>query len=256
MIDWSGIGGVLLDLDGTLIRGEAALPGAVAFVERLSRAGIPFLYFTNNSTRTPDSVAARLSALGFPAERETVFTSSMATADWLCENKGPTASIYMIGEAGLRTALLEANLTLIRDSEASADAVVVGLDRNVAYKQFAKAMRHLTDGATFVGTNADRALPVSGGFAPGAGSLLALLQSATQRTPVIMGKPNAEFVRKACRKLQIAEAQAFVIGDNPETDLAAGIAAGAKTILVETGVRIDTDLRPDWRVASVSELLN
>ncbi len=255
MINWSDIGGVLLDLDGTLIRGGAALPGAAAFVRRLQRLGVPFLYFTNNSLRTPDAVAARLTSLGFPAERESVYTSSMATADWLCEHR-VASSIYMIGEAGLRTALQEAKLTLVDGGETRADAVVVGLDRNATYRQFAVAMRHLTAGAAFVGTNADRALPVAGGFAPGAGALLALLQSATQRSPFIIGKPNADFVRTACRKLLIAPAQALVIGDNPETDLAAGIAAGAKTILVETGVRVVTDLRPDWRVAGVAELLN
>lgn len=256
MIDWSDIGGILLDLDGTLIRGGDALPGAVEFVRQLQGAGLPFLYFTNNSTQTPDVVATRLSSLGFPAVRDSVYTSGMATAEWLRENMKHPSSIYMIGEAGLRTALQEANLTLVAESEASADAVVVGLDRNVTYRQFARAMQHLTDGAAFVGTNADRALPVIGGFAPGAGALLALLQSATQRSPLIIGKPNAEFVRKACRKLRIAPAQAVVIGDNPETDLAAGIAAGAKTILVETGVRAVTDLQPDWRVSSLVDLLN
>lgn len=238
---------VLLDLDGTLYRGEEPIEGAAELVNRLEAAGVACWYLTNNSTRTPEQVASHLRALGIPASADRVITSASAAADY-AKRMHPDASAFVIGEHGLRSALAEAGVAMPGEDEMSRGApvnlVVQGLDRGMTYAQLTAALGYLLAGADYLLTNPDRRLPVAGGgFMPGAGSLGALLETASDVAPVIIGKPSGIMMQYALGLAGVDASEAWVIGDNPHTDLAAGLAAGCPTVLVLTGIcGID-----DWR---------
>lgn len=234
MEEWRQAAGLLIDLDGTLFRGGEIIPGALDFMTEVDRLDIPYLFWTNNSTRTREALAGHLQGLGFPAVPERIYTSANALADTVrVEMGGGGKSAYVIGEAGLREAV--ESVALIHE-EGPADFVAVGLDRGLTYGSLLRATRLLLEGALFLATNADRILPVEDGMAPGAGAILALLETASGRPARVLGKPQPQFVAAACAALGIRPQDTWVIGDNPETDIAAGLAAGATTILVETGV--------------------
>ncbi|MDG0812989.1 HAD-IIA family hydrolase [Cohnella rhizosphaerae] len=230
---------VLLDLDGTLYRGETPIEGASALVEALESAGIACWYLTNNSTRTPEQVAAHLRGFGIPAGAGRVITSAAAAAHY-AKQRHPDAIAFVIGEHGLRSALAEAGIAMPDESELAAgakvDLVVQGLDRGLNYGQLTAALGYLLSGADYLLTNPDRRLPVGAGFLPGAGSLAALLETASDVAPVVIGKPSGIMMRYALDLAGVEASEAWVVGDNPHTDLAAGLAAGCPTVLVLTGV--------------------
>src|SRR5690606_21023889 len=167
--------GYILDLDGTLYRGEQAIPGARYFVEQLRERGIPHLFLTNNSSRTPEQVAEKLRRLGFPAEAEQVFTSAQSAARFLSGDRDQPR-VYAVGEEGLLAALQEAGCRLVQEK---ADAVVVGIDRRFSYEKLKRACLEIRAGARFVGTNDDRVIPTEEGMLPGNGSLCAAVAAAS-----------------------------------------------------------------------------
>ncbi|MHC5250159.1 TIGR01457 family HAD-type hydrolase [Enterococcus sp. LJL90] len=247
--------GYLIDLDGTIYLGKQPIPAAKRFVEKLQAAKIPFLFVTNNTTKTPTDVAYRLKnefAIEVPAS--TVYTASLATVDFMkADNKGKR--VYVIGEGGLKTAIAEAGF--IEDKE-NPDYVVVGLDSQVTYEKFVEATFAIQKGATFIGTNPDKNLPNERGLVPGAGSIIALVETATQTKPVMIGKPNAIIMEKAVEILGLHKEAVLMVGDNYETDIQAGIANGIDTLLVTTGFTPATAVpslpeAPTYVVASLDE---
>lgn len=247
---------VLFDLDGTLIRGEEAIPGATSFVRELVNLGKKIVYLTNNATRTKQAVSALLAGLGFPATPDMVLTSSVTAAALLTRNIGTGKKVYVIGEEGLRQPLLAAGFVLAEDDDLSVDAVVMGLDRKATYLHFEKAVQHIYAGAVFMVTNLDRVIPVQGGFAPGAGSLVALVKTATGVNPLLAGKPSADFVNEALLLAGVSREEAILIGDNPDTDILAAKNAGVFSILIESGVPSDENIFPDLQVHCLADLLN
>ncbi len=259
-MDWKTKKGLLLDLDGTLFRGKTVMPGAKAWISSIIQESIPFLYWTNNSTRTPQAVAHHLQDLGFPAESSDVYTSSMALSDVLMENHPDRCgdAVYVVGEEGLQAALAKDFTVFCRDKAPSSPfAVAVGLDRQVSYDHLRHAVRFILQGAKFYATNPDRLLWENDGLSPGAGSLVALVAFATGVTPIIVGKPEASFVHIACKKLGIDACDALVIGDNPLTDIAAGKRAGASTILIASELQQDgsEETKADQVITSLMDLL-
>jgi len=225
--------GFLLDLDGTIYRGKEIIPEAVRFIEQLKKAGLPFLYLTNNSSTTPEKVAARLTSMGLLTETSEVYTSSMATAAYLQEQEkanGKTA--YVIGEEGLLHALTEAGYSF-RDHSVS--YVVVGIDRSFTYDKLDKAATAIRNGATFIATNQDAALPTEGGLRPGNGSLVAAVSVASGTKPLVVGKPETIIVNYALEKLGTSKEETLIIGDNLYTDISAGANSGIDSLLVLTG---------------------
>lgn len=246
----------LLDLDGTLYRGKEVIPGAQEFVRWLQDSGRDFLYFTNNSSRTPEQVAEKLRAFGFPAEPEQVMTSSIATARFLQEQtNGKAYSVYPIGEVGLLTALKEAGF---RFDEQQPDAVVVGIDRDFHYDKMKKACLAIRRGARFIGTNGDKALPTEEGLLPGNGSLCAAIATATGVDPVFVGKPEPFMINYALERLGSEPEETLVVGDNLMTDIRAGAVSGVDTLLVYTGVTTReqvaaSDVRPTYEVDNLMQ---
>ncbi|HET7627986.1 MAG TPA: TIGR01457 family HAD-type hydrolase [Bacillales bacterium] len=224
--------GYLLDLDGTIYRGNERIEEAAAFVEGLRNGGIPYMYVTNNSSLLPEQAAEKLNRLGLPTEPRQVMTSAMATARTLAEEKRHE-SVYVIGEAGVKEALREHKFRLVNEK---ADVVVVGIDREITYDKLAGACLELQRGADFYSTNPDVAFPSERGLVPGNGSLTVLLETASGRKATYVGKPEPAIIEHALEVMGTDRTRTLMVGDNYDTDILAGMRAGLDTLLVHTGV--------------------
>ncbi|MBA4602763.1 TIGR01457 family HAD-type hydrolase [Thermoactinomyces mirandus] len=224
--------GYFIDLDGTLFRGDEVIPGAPEFVAWLNKIQIPYLYLTNNSTRSPEWVAAKLQRMGYPARTDQVFTTALATACYLQEKEAPM-SVYVVGEEGLFQAISDAGIAI---TDQNPDAVVVGLDRSFTYEKMKKACLAIRAGAKLIGTNADLALPTEEGLWPGSGSLSVAIAAAAGTEPFFIGKPEPVMMHYALKKIGLTPDEVLVVGDNLQTDILAGIRGGMDTLLVYTGV--------------------
>lgn len=226
----------LIDLDGTIYHGKNPIPEAKRFIDRLKDAKVPYLFVTNNSTKTAAAFADDLTKLhNIETTPEQVYTSAMATADYVANDdavKG-VKTIYLIGEAGLKEAFNRPEFKLVDD--AHADYVVMGLDREFNYQKLMTATFAIQKGAKFIATNADTNLPSEKGMLPGAGSLVAALQTASGVQPTIIAKPEAPIMQGALKRLDNPE-KPIMVGDNYQTDILAGIQNGLSTLLVYTGV--------------------
>ncbi|HEY9577953.1 MAG TPA: TIGR01457 family HAD-type hydrolase, partial [Pseudobacillus sp.] len=194
---------------------------------------IPYLFVTNNSSRTPVQVADKLNQFRIPAEPEQVFTASMATANYIFE-RNQEATIYMIGEEGLRLALEEKGFTLVEHEHP--DFVVCGIDHYINYEKLALACLAVRNGAAFISTNGDIAIPTERGLLPGNGALTSVIAVSTEVAPTFVGKPEATIMEQALQVLGTKKEETLMVGDNYQTDILAGIRAGLDTLLVHTGV--------------------
>jgi 4-nitrophenyl phosphatase len=255
----------LLDLDGTLWRDGVVIPGAPAFVERLRRQGVQPVFFTNNSSRTPDEVVAVLAKCAIQAAANEVCTTAQAAAHVLQQRLHKGASVMYVGRDGVRTALLEADF-MVRRAQGDAlgeawlqdvDAVVVGMDQRVTYLDLAVVARVIARLGWFVLTNPDVRLPVEDGFLPGNGAQGALLSTATGVSPIVTGKPDPSFIDFALQRYQVSREETVIIGDNLYTDILAGQQASVHSIMVRSGVVFppaDDAPIPDETVDSVDVL--
>jgi 4-nitrophenyl phosphatase len=224
--------GYLIDLDGTMYKGTEKIAAASDFVKRLREHDIPYLFVTNNSSRTPAQVAEKLIGFDIPAEEQLVFTTSQATANYIYEQK-KDASVFVIGEEGIRTAIEEKGLTFAGED---ADFVVAGIDRSINYEKLTVACLAVRNGATFISTNGDIAIPTERGLLPGNGSLTAVITVSTQTNPIFIGKPESIIMEQALKVLGTSKEETLMVGDYYDTDILAGMNAGIDTLLVHTGV--------------------
>ncbi|WP_203641721.1 TIGR01457 family HAD-type hydrolase [Levilactobacillus andaensis] len=225
----------LIDLDGTVYAGSKRYPAAKRFIERLQATGTAFKFVTNNTTKLPVDVVANLANNhDIHVTTDNVYTAGLATADFLDQHAGDgERTVYVVGEIGLRQALTAKGFTV---DEEHPRYVVVGLDSDVTYEKFAKAILAIRSGSTFIGTNSDSNIPKARGLMPGAGALVDLVRYATQTAPIFVGKPEPIILQNSLTQLGIAPENALMVGDNYQTDILAGIHAGVDTLLVYTGV--------------------
>lgn len=241
--------GYIFDLDGTLFRGEEAIPGAADALRRLRARGAQLRYLTNNSTRSQSFYANKLSELGFEVDPSEVFSSGLGTALYLRGQGIETA--FVVGEDGLKQTLTGHG---IREEFLTPEAVVVGLCRSFTYDLMNEAMQLIRKGARFVATNADATYPVEGGaFIPGSGSVVAAIQTCSETDPFVVGKPNPFLVELVLKDLQLPPDQVLVVGDRMDTDIESGRRAGCPTCLVLTGHAASAPPGQDW-LADVTEL--
>lgn len=229
--------GYLVDLDGTMYMGSNPIKEAGPFIERLRQAEVPFLFLTNNSTASQNDVASKLNKMGVAAKPNEVYTSSMATVDYL--NSKPGESVYVIGESGLKEEIKTAGY---KWNEENPDFVVVGLDRQVTYNQFDIATLAIHKGAEFICTNEDTNIPTERGMSPSAGALAAFLERSTGLTATYIGKPEATIMEKGIERLGLNKDQVAMVGDNYATDILAGINNDIDTILVFSGLTSPEEL--------------
>ncbi|MGO2660219.1 HAD-IIA family hydrolase [Mycetocola reblochoni] len=243
-------------MDGVLVHENKALPGASALLQQWKDEGTPYLVLTNNSIFTPRDLSARLRASGLDVPEERIWTSALATAAFL-KSQAPGGSAFVIGEAGITTALHEAGFIM---TETTPDYVVVGETRNYSFEAITKAIRAILTGSRFIVTNPDATGPSAEGPLPATGAIAALITKATGREPYVVGKPNPMMFRSALNKIGAHSENTGMIGDRMDTDIVAGIEAGLHTILVLTGISDQAEIerypfRPDEILSGVSELI-
>ena len=246
----------LTDMDGVLVHENHALPGAAELLQQWTDAGTPFLVLTNNSIFTPRDLSARLRSSGLIVPEERIWTSALATADFL-KQQSPGGTAFVIGEAGITTALHEAGFIM---TDTDPDYVVVGETRNYSFEAITKAIRLLLKGARFIVTNPDATGPSAEGPMPATGAIAALITKATGMEPYVVGKPNPMMFRSAMNRIGAHSENTGMIGDRMDTDIVAGIEAGLHTVLVLTGISDDSEIarypfRPDEILDGVHQLL-
>ena len=246
----------LTDMDGVLVHENRPLPGAAELLQQWRDQGKPYLVLTNNSIFTPRDLSARLRASGLEVPEEFIWTSALATAAFL-KDQMPGGSAFVIGEAGITTALHEAGFIM---TETAPDYVVVGETRNYSFEAITKAIRLINNGARFIATNPDATGPSADGPMPATGAIAALITKATGKEPYIVGKPNPMMFRSALNKIGAHSENTGMIGDRMDTDVVAGIEAGLHTILVLTGISDQAEInkypfRPSEILGGVVDLL-
>jgi NagD protein len=246
----------LTDMDGVLVHEGTAIPGAPEFIRALRDAGRPFLLLTNNSIFTARDLRARLAASGIDVSEDAIWTSALATAQFL-DDQMPGGSAFVIGEAGLTTALYEVGYTL---TDTEPDYVVLGETRTYSFESITRAIRLIKAGARFIATNPDVTGPSADGDLPATGSVAAMITAATGREPYFVGKPNPMMFRSALNRIDAHSETTAMVGDRMDTDVVAGIEAGLKTFLVLTGSTRAADVarfpfRPSEVVDSVADLV-
>lgn len=246
----------LIDMDGVLIRGNQAIPGASEFLERLRAAGAPFMVLTNNSRLTPHDHHAALAALGLNVSAECIFTSALATSHFL-DNQRPKGTAFVIGEAGLTTALHDIGY---RITEHDPDYVVLGETNTYSFVSITTAIRLIQGGARFIATNPDVVGPTDQGIVPATGAVAALITAATGVQPYFVGKPNPLMMRSALNRIDAHSEHTVMVGDRMDTDIVSGLEAGLRTILVLTGStsagQVDRfPYRPTRVCASIAEVV-
>lgn len=255
-ITWDGAPrAFLVDMDGVLVHEARPLPGAEAFIDRLRAASKRFLVLTNNSIYTPRDLQARLARAGIEVPAEALWTSALATAQFL-HSQRPNGTAHVVGEAGLTTALHDIGYVL---TEISPDYVVLGETRTYSFEAITRAIRLIRDGARFLATNPDVTGPSAEGLLPATGSVAALITKATGVEPYFVGKPNPLMMRSALNRLGTHSEDTVMVGDRMDTDVIAGLEAGMRTVLVLSGVTSRADVerfpyRPSHVVDSVTDV--
>lgn len=247
----------LTDMDGVLVHEGSAIPGAAGFLARLHERGRRFLVLTNNSIFTARDLRARLLASGLNVPEPAIWTSALATAQFL-NDQAPGGSAYVIGEAGLTTALHEIGYVL---TDTDPDYVVLGETRTYSFEAITRAIRLVEAGARFIATNPDPTGPSTEGPLPACGAVAALISKATGAEPYVIGKPNPMMFRSAMNAIDAHSETTAMIGDRMDTDVVAGMEAGLRTYLVLTGSThpdaIDRyPYRPTHVVDSIADLVD
>jgi NagD protein len=245
-----------MDMDGVLVHEAQAIPGANEFLAQLRGRDEPHLVLTNNSIYTSRDLSARLASSGLEVPPEAIWTSALATARFL-EQQRPNGTAFVVGEAGLTTALHEVGYTLV---EQDPDYVVLGETRSYSLGRITQAIRLIAAGARFIATNPDPSGPTPAGIVPATGAVAALVSRATGVDPYYVGKPNPLMMREALRAIDAHSEDTTMVGDRMDTDVVAGIEAGMRTVLVLTGITTREmaerfPYRPSLIVDSIADLL-
>ncbi len=248
---------LILDMDGVLWRANEPIGDLAVIFEKIRALGIKFAFATNNATKTIAYYVTKLNQFGIPVDAQQIFTSAKVTAQVLTKRHPTGGRVHIVGEHGLHSMLADAGFT---HQQEDVFAVVVGLDTNVNYQSMRQATLLIRKGAEFIGTNPDRTFPTPEGLVPGAGSLLAAIEAATDQAPEIIGKPAGTIFKQAMAYLQTAPEQTLVVGDRYETDITGGRAAGCRTALVLSGVTTPENAqqlnpRPDHITANLATLI-
>ena len=247
----------LTDMDGVLVHEERAIDGASEFIRALRDSGRKFIVLTNNSIYTPRDLRARLRTSGIDVPEGAIWTSALATAKFLSEQR-ENGTAYVIGESGLTQALYDAGYTMTsRDPE----YVVLGETRTYSFEAITRAIQLIVGGARFIATNPDTTGPSPTGPLPATGSVAALITRATGIEPYFVGKPNPLMMRSALNQIQAHSETTVMIGDRMDTDVLSGLEAGLRTILVMTGSTRREEIerfpyRPSRVVASIADVVD
>ncbi len=245
----------LLDMDGTIYLGPNPIAGAAEFIQTLRETGRRFLFLTNNPVSDAAAYARKLKGMGIDAEPEDVLTAGAATVDYLVRHT-PHRRVFVLGTPSFEEELRCAGIEPVQEEPT---AVVLSFDKTLTYAKLEKACLLLRSGMPYFATNPDRLCPTEYGYIPDCGSMAALLESATGRLPLFIGKPSPEFARMGLERLGVAAEESAMVGDRLYTDMEMARRAGMSSILVLSGESTGQDVagaewKPDHVFPSVAEL--
>jgi len=250
--------GIVLDVDGTVVRGDEPIPGAAAGLDAIADANLDRVFLSNNPTARPAAYESRFETAGFAVDREEVFTAGTLTTRYL-RDAHAADRLFVIGESGLKDQLRGAGLTLVDEPEA-AEALLASIDREFGYESLCDAIVALDRPIPFIGTDPDTVIPQDGPNRPGSGAIIHAIEGVAGReVDRICGKPSALARRTALDYLGHSVDDCLVVGDRLDTDIQLGAAAGMTTVLVRTGVTDAETLAaspvdPDYVLDSLAEL--
>ena len=251
---------LVCDMDGVVYRGDDAIPDAIETVQALRDGGVRVIFCTNNSRATVGEYVAKLRGMGIEADPDDIVTSAVVTAETLKERGMAGRTAIVVGGQGVREALGSVCISVKDDPSVTvADLVVVGWTPEFTYADMRRAATAVRKGAALIATNNDATFPAGDGLWPGAGAILASIETASGARAEVMGKPHPPMMETVARRLD-GEGSIAIVGDRPDTDLAGGAARGWTTILVLTGVTSERDVAslqpaPDHVIASLAELI-
>ncbi|MEM7118620.1 MAG: HAD-IIA family hydrolase [Chloroflexota bacterium] len=254
---------LILDMDGVLWIGETPMPGLVELFERMREREIGIMLATNNASKTAVQYTQKLAKFGVTIGPEAILTAALATAEYLSRRYEAGTTAYVAGGLGLHQALRDKGFHLLTVEEAYAGAnaefIAVGFHPEITYPELAAGALLVQRGAEFIGSNPDTTYPSEYGLLPGAGSLIAVVATATGVKPTIIGKPGPIIYEEAVRRLGGTLANTAMVGDRLDTDVKGAAAVGLNTILVMSGIAqpddlAQSDLKPDYVLADIGEL--
>ena len=248
--------GFICDMDGVIYHGNKLLDGVTEFVNWMLENDKKFVFLTNSSERTPHELSMKLERMGLQVTPDHFYTSAMATAEFL-HNQKPDSTAYVIGEAALTKALYDKGIYM---NDVNPDYVVVGETSTYSFEKITKAINLVMKGAKLIGTNPDITGPVENGIFPATGSLIAPIEISTGKKAYFVGKPNPLMLRHGLNKLNCHSRDIAFIGDRMDTDIIAGIESNVDTVLVLSGVTSMEDIdkfpyRPKYVLAGVGDIL-
>lgn len=248
--------GFIIDMDGVLYHGNKLLPGVKEFVDWLIASDKRFVFLTNSSERTPKELQEKLQRMGIHVEKESFYTSALATAMFLSSQKA-RGSAYIVGDAGLINALYNVGYTM---NNVDPDYVVIGETRSYSYEMIEKAINLVSAGANLIGTNPDLTGPGESGIVPATKSLISPVELATGKQAYFIGKPNPLMMRNALKKIKCSREETVIIGDRMDTDMIAGIESEIDTCLVLSGITSEQEVshfpyRPRFILKGVGDLV-
>ena len=253
----STIRGLIFDMDGVIWRNHQPIGDLAEIFKTINSKKLSYCFATNNSSQTISNYVKDLTSFGIPVIADQIFTSAKATAELLVNIYPDRGNIFVVGMPGLHQTLVDFGFSI---SDQNTVAVVAGIDTEINYQKLKTATLLIRSGVPFFGTNPDKTFPTPEGQVPGAGSIIAAIETASGVKPQIIGKPQATMFLQAINSLQLPADQVLVVGDRLETDIAGGQAAGCKTALTLSGVTNQAQAEswvpaPDLIVADLAELI-
>ena len=251
----SGIDLFVLDMDGTFYLGDIILEGSLDFLKKVEETGKNFIFFTNNSSKSPVNYINKLANMNCHIERNQIMTSGDVTIEFLNRNRtGQT--VYLVGTPALEESFREAGVPLVNDNP---DVVVIGFDTTLTYEKLERACTFIRNGAEFLATHLDINCPTEDGFIPDCGAMCALISLSTGKEPKYLGKPFKETMEMVLARTEFAKEKVAFVGDRIYTDVATGVKNGAKGILVLSGeTKLEdvekSEVKPDAIFASIGEM--
>ena len=250
----------LFDMDGTIYQEERLFEGTLPLMEQIRNTGGRYVFITNNSSRSVADYVAKLNRLGIPADEDDFFTSSQATILYIRKHY-PDAKVYCQGTRSLVRELRKGGIQVTEEIEDGIGAIVVGFDTELTSAKLRRTCELLNRDIPFLATNPDLVCPVSFGYVPDCGSMCMMLENATKRKPIYLGKPEPTMIHIVMEKLGMRREDTVVVGDRLYTDIASGLSAGVSTICVLTGEATVEDIqkerdRPTYTFQSVKEIFD
>ncbi len=250
-----------LDMDGTIYHENTLIPGARDFFQLMERTGRRYVFMTNNSSRSKYAYAEKLNALGIKATSEHIASSVNATIDYL-KSARPGAKVYLVGTKSFKEELYGAGFQIVSPTHRGMDVdfVIVGFDTELDYEKIIGACYYVSRGIPYLATNCDLRCPVKEGkFIPDCGAICRMIEAATDRHPLFLGKPNIYIIESVSKKWNVPKSEMLCIGDRLYTDIAIGINAGVETAVVLTGETTVEDIdnaeyKPTYVFQSIKEI--